>query len=61
MIISYTFIDFYNFVLLRLPIQNFSAAFWPRLNFRNFWSRDTKAMSKDKTVHIEVAYSGQHQ
>jgi len=61
MIISYTFTEFFNFALLRLPIKKFSAAFWPRLNFRNFWSRDTKAMSKDKKVNIAVAYSGQHQ
>jgi hypothetical protein len=61
MIISNTFTDFFNFALLRLPIKNFSAAFRPRLNFRNFWSRDTKAMAKDKKVHIEVAYSAQRQ
>jgi hypothetical protein len=50
-------VEFHNFTLSLLPIQNFSAAFSASFEFQKFQSQNMKAITKEKKVNIAVESS----
>jgi len=53
---SLTFIQFHTFALSLLQFSKFFINILDSFKLRQFWTRNTKAIAKDKKVNITVTY-----